>query len=135
MTVAIGLVCNDGVLVASDSMASEAQTAHDVTKVFKLDCCPVVWTAAGSVYVIEEVKTALAGIDIPNLKTGVTVECVEKTRDARGCLTTALREVTAEEDIGTNRLPLGRVADSRIWPPGGTGQLRRSRLGHVLDGH
>jgi 20S proteasome alpha/beta subunit len=70
MTVAIGLVCNDGVLVASDSMAADPHTAHNVTKVFKLDCCPVVWTAAGSVYVIEEVENALAGIDKPNTKTG-----------------------------------------------------------------
>jgi 20S proteasome alpha/beta subunit len=70
MTVAIGLVCNDGVLVASDSMASDPQTAHDATKVFKLDCCPVVWTAARSVYVIEEVQNALAGIDHPNANTG-----------------------------------------------------------------
>jgi 20S proteasome alpha/beta subunit len=70
VTVAIGLVCKDGVLVASDSMASDPQTAHDVTKVFQLDCCPVVWTASGSVYVIEEVKNALAGIDQQNTKTG-----------------------------------------------------------------
>src|SRR5689334_9954730 len=70
MTVAIGLVCKDGVLVASDSMASDPLTAHNITKVFKLECCPVVWTASGSVYVIEEVKTALDGIDRPNTKTG-----------------------------------------------------------------
>jgi 20S proteasome alpha/beta subunit len=70
MTVALGLVCKDGVLVAADSMASDPQTAHKATKVFKLDCCPMVWTASGSVYVIEEVKNALAGIDLPNQKTG-----------------------------------------------------------------
>jgi proteasome beta subunit len=70
VTVAIGLVCNDGVLVASDSMASDPQTAHSVTKVFQLKYCPVVWTAAGSVYVIEEVEAALAGIDQPNTQTG-----------------------------------------------------------------
>jgi len=70
MTVAIGLVCDDGVLVASDSMASDERTAHNVAKVFKLDCCPVVWTASGSVYVIEEVQIALAGIDQPNSQTG-----------------------------------------------------------------
>jgi 20S proteasome alpha/beta subunit len=70
VTVAIGLVCSDGVLVASDSMASDPATAHQATKVFKLNCCPVVWTASGSVYVIEEVETALAGIDQPNAKTG-----------------------------------------------------------------
>lgn len=63
MTVAIGLVCKDGVLVASDSMASDPQTAHKRTKVFRLDCCPVVWTAAGSVYVIEEVEAALITLD------------------------------------------------------------------------
>lgn len=63
MTVAIGLVCKDGVLVASDSMASDPQTASKATKVFALECCPVVWTASGSVYVIEEVKTALTTLD------------------------------------------------------------------------
>lgn len=70
MTVAIGLVCSDGVLVAADSMASDPPTAHKVQKVFKLDCCPVVWTASGSIYVIEEVQQALAGIDRANEKTG-----------------------------------------------------------------
>jgi 20S proteasome alpha/beta subunit len=70
VTVAIGLVCSDGVLVASDSMGSDIQTASKVTKVFKLDCCPIVWTAAGSVYVIEEVKQALKGIDLANTQTG-----------------------------------------------------------------
>jgi proteasome beta subunit len=46
-------------------MASDPQTAHKVTKVFKLQSCPVVWTASGSIYVIEEVTAALAGIDQP----------------------------------------------------------------------
>lgn len=67
MTVATGLVCSDGVLVASDSMASDPATAHKVNKVFRLQNCPAVWTASGSIYVIEEVEATLAGIDQPTV--------------------------------------------------------------------
>jgi hypothetical protein len=46
-------------------MASDPQTAHKVNKVFRLQNCPVVWTASGSIYVIEEVEATLASIDQP----------------------------------------------------------------------
>lgn len=59
MTVAIGMVCCDGALVAADSMASDPMTAHPIQKVHALDGCPTVWTAAGSVYVVEEVEIKL----------------------------------------------------------------------------
>jgi len=59
MTVAIGLVCCDGALVAADSMATDPMTAHAIQKVHTLDSCPIVWTAAGSVYVVEEVEIKL----------------------------------------------------------------------------
>ncbi|MEU4364382.1 hypothetical protein [Promicromonospora sp. NPDC023987] len=60
MTVALGLVCSDGVLVASDSMGSNNTVADHSVKVRASNPAPVVWTAAGSVYVIEEVEAALA---------------------------------------------------------------------------
>lgn len=59
MTVAIGLVCSDGVLVASDSMAADPMTAHTIQKVHALKGCPAIWTAAGSVYITEEVGIKL----------------------------------------------------------------------------
>lgn len=63
MTVALGLVCSDGVLVAADSMGSSQMIATLSQKVRTLDHCPAVWTAAGAVYVMEEVETALKGFD------------------------------------------------------------------------
>jgi len=59
MTVAIGLVCSDGVIVASDSMASSGSTAREVCKVFAMPGLHMVWTASGAVYVIEEFEQAL----------------------------------------------------------------------------
>lgn len=59
MTVAIGLVCSDGVVVAADSMSSnEFQIAHQSQKVRAVSELQLVWTASGSVYVIEEVERA-----------------------------------------------------------------------------
>jgi 20S proteasome alpha/beta subunit len=63
MTVALGLVCSDGVLVASDSMGSSDQTADLSQKVRTFGRCPALWTAAGSVYVMEEVEAALKVFD------------------------------------------------------------------------
>ena len=60
MTVAIGMVCSDGVLVASDSQATSGQIASPGKKVKIIDGASAVWTAAGSVYVIEEVEIALS---------------------------------------------------------------------------
>lgn len=59
MTVAIGLVCKDGVLVAADSMGSSQNIAMRVPKVHKFANNPVVWTASGSQYVLEEVEAAV----------------------------------------------------------------------------
>lgn len=64
MTVAVGLVCSDGVLVASDSMGTgEGFAAHSI-KVRVFDRCPVIWTAAGSVFVMEEVTSVLEKEDL-----------------------------------------------------------------------
>ena len=56
MTVALGLVCADGVVVASDSQStSEHQTATPSIKVQRVAGLPAVWTASGAVFCIEEV--------------------------------------------------------------------------------
>lgn len=59
MTVAIGLVCKNGVLVASDSMGSDAQIASESIKVHGFSHNPVIWTGSGSTYVMEEVEAVL----------------------------------------------------------------------------
>jgi proteasome beta subunit len=60
VTVAIGLVCKDGVIVASDSMATTAQqTAVETVKVQAFSNNPVIWTSSGSVYVKEEVEAEI----------------------------------------------------------------------------
>lgn len=84
MTVAIGLVCKDGVLVASDSMGSDANTASRVRKVFTLDRSPIAWTASGSVFVIEEVATVLGDVDVhtdPAIQAAITMPDTRKIRD------------------------------------------------------
>lgn len=63
MTVAIGLLCADGVIVASDSMGSAGLRAARAQKVHALPRLPVVWTAAGAVYTIEEGDQALLGLE------------------------------------------------------------------------
>jgi 20S proteasome alpha/beta subunit len=60
VTVALGLVCADGVIVAADSMASDGTTAHPATKVNVVPNCSVVWTSSGTVYIAEEVEAAIA---------------------------------------------------------------------------
>ena len=63
VTVALGLACTDGVLVASDSMSSSGQVAMLSKKVHVFEHLPVVWTAAGTVFTIEECETALHELD------------------------------------------------------------------------
>ncbi len=63
MTVALGLVCSDGVLVAADSMGSDGPIASVSQKVRTFGKIPGVWTASGSVYVMEEVTLALTELE------------------------------------------------------------------------
>jgi 20S proteasome alpha/beta subunit len=63
MTVALALVCSDGVLVASDSMASNGPIASTAVKVRQLAEQPIVWTASGSVFVIEEAAQQLSNLE------------------------------------------------------------------------
>jgi proteasome beta subunit len=59
MTVAIGLVCADGVIVASDSMGSDGPIARPVQKVHTIPSASAIWTSSGLVYVSEEVENAI----------------------------------------------------------------------------
>lgn len=63
MTVAIGLVCSDGVLVAADSMGHSNNIAVPMVKVRGLTNAPAVWTLAGSGYVGQEVERHVARMD------------------------------------------------------------------------
>ena len=62
MTVAIGMVCSDGVLVASDSQSSQGPVATRGQKVYTIDDVNIVWTASGTQYVVEEVASALGQV-------------------------------------------------------------------------
>jgi 20S proteasome alpha/beta subunit len=63
MTVALALICSDGVLVASDSMASNGPIASTAVKVRRLTQQPIVWTASGSVFIIEEAAQQLTNLE------------------------------------------------------------------------
>jgi proteasome beta subunit len=63
MTVALGLICSDGVLVASDSMGTNGPVASHAVKVHCFAHQPIVWTASGSVFVIEEAAHQLAQLE------------------------------------------------------------------------
>lgn len=63
MTVALGLVCSDGVLVAADSMGSDGPIASVSQKVRAFKNIPGIWTASGAVYVMEEVTSGLNELD------------------------------------------------------------------------
>ena len=63
MTVALGLVCADGVIVASDSNSIMGNVSRQAVKVHALKNAPAVWTASGSVYVIEEVEEAISKLE------------------------------------------------------------------------
>lgn len=59
LTVAIGLVCSDGVLVASDSMGSSGKTAQSRIKVHASEVSPTIWTYSGSQYTQQCIERAI----------------------------------------------------------------------------
>ena len=59
MTIAIGMVCQDGVLVASDSMGSSGTVAHEVEKARALHRSPIVWAASGSSYMTQQIEMSI----------------------------------------------------------------------------
>lgn len=63
MTVALGLVCSDGALLAADSMGMQGRLASSIVKVRVLGSAPAAWTFAGSGFIAQEVEEALASLD------------------------------------------------------------------------
>lgn len=64
MTIAIGMVCADGVLVASDSMGSAGMIARQVKKVHAFDRQPVIWVRAGSEFVTQRIHAVMDSHDL-----------------------------------------------------------------------
>lgn len=83
MTVALGIVCSDGVVVASDSMGANGMRASTGQKVHALPGLPAVWTASGTQYLIEEVEQELLALEQVALKEPV-VGTRYKTPDLPG---------------------------------------------------
>lgn len=98
MTVAIGLVCSDGVVVASDSMSTSGGIARKGPKVHALSNLPIVWTASGSVYVIEDVTVSLEQLDAEAGKEPVLRETFTqpKLEALRGNLSRYVRDPLTE---------------------------------------
>ncbi|GAA1562469.1 hypothetical protein GCM10009789_14570 [Kribbella sancticallisti] len=126
MTVAVGLVCSDGVLVASDSMATgEGVAAHSI-KVRQFGRSPIIWTAAGSVFVMEEVTTVLEKEDLAGTpeapKAAYTKPDLPAIRNSLHTpINTAMRKAYAKELYG---------------PPSTDGQLRiMFRTDFLMLGH
>ena len=63
MTVALGIVCSDGIVVASDSMGSAERIATSVPKVHIRERFPLAWVHAGSTYIYEEAEAALDDLE------------------------------------------------------------------------
>lgn len=107
MTVALGLVCTDGVVVASDSMgSSEHDTASESVKVHAVTGLPVIWTSSGTVFVKEEVERAIATKWNPG---NAKIRNAFGTPDLNGVRDIIQREgVDAVGSAYANALPLGR---------------------------
>lgn len=87
MTIALGMVCADGVLVASDSMGSSGMIARQVTKVYALESQPVIWARAGSDFVTERIQRVVKLKDLGDpgwSLRDLSDEVVAAVRDAYG---------------------------------------------------
>ncbi len=122
MTVAIGLVCSDGVIVASDSMSSTAfMTAHQGKKVNAVEELNLVWTASGSVYVIEEVDSAFGELVDYAAQTPQVAEtfATPKLQGVRQNLGTYVRDATKKcykaAMPGVNPVPLPGGSSLHPW--------------------
>lgn len=60
MTVALGMTCSDGVLVATDSMGSSGKIATEVKKAHALERFPIVWAMTGSNFMNQQVTQAVS---------------------------------------------------------------------------
>src|SRR5690349_12610944 len=63
MTIAIGMVCADGVLVASDSMGSSGTVATHIEKARALAHNPLVWAVSGSAFIAQRIERAITPAD------------------------------------------------------------------------
>lgn len=63
MTVALALVCSDGIVMASDSMGSFGRAAAPATKLKMLTNLGCLWSGAGAHHTIHHVETRLAQFD------------------------------------------------------------------------
>lgn len=107
MTVAIALKCSDGVLVASDSMASQKRIASSADKVFAFQNQPIVWTASGSLFVIEEVAAKLDGFE-RSLTTGTDASLAFVIPDLPAVRSMLYSNITgAMKDCYSGALPYG----------------------------
>ena len=118
MTVAIGLVCKDGVLVAADSMGSDQSIARASRKVNTLEQAPAIWTASGSVYVMEEVTPELAKV-ARNPSTGQPLGCL--TSPDLPALRAQLKKAVHagmkgayQSALGSSPFPAGGIAPSFV---------------------
>lgn len=63
MTIALGLVCSDGVLVASDSMGHSGPIATRVEKARALTGSSVVWAVSGSTFTTQRIEESISKND------------------------------------------------------------------------
>lgn len=118
MTVAIGLACKDGVLVAADSMGSDEFTSTFSQKVRVFGRTPAIWTASGSQYVMEEVT-----VEIDKLDAAGTAEAAMKAftsadkKAIRNCLSVNARRAMQSAYSGalaSAPLPPGHIAPALV---------------------
>lgn len=63
MTIAIGVVCKDGVVVATDSMGSSGRIATHIDKAHALNSSPIIWAVSGSTYVSQQMEEEIGKRD------------------------------------------------------------------------
>jgi hypothetical protein len=100
MTVAVGMVCSDGVLVASDSMGSSGLIARQVTKVHAFKEQPIIWTRAGSEFVTQRVRNTMASHDVAGSDVtplGMVGDLTAAIREAYGVPQTPPTHASAED--------------------------------------
>jgi 20S proteasome alpha/beta subunit len=82
MTLIIGLVCTDGVLLASDSMGSSGKIATAVQKAKIMKEHPVIWGMSGSAYVIQQTERAVRKLERNSRAKPTAPKLAEKVREA-----------------------------------------------------
>jgi 20S proteasome alpha/beta subunit len=113
VTVAIGLVCSDGVLVASDSMSSDGHVAGFGRKVHTFGRTPAIWTMSGSVYVAEEVTYELERLDASGTPDAPPVVFTKPDLPSlRSKLTTSVKKGVRTAYDGALGVPQGQIPNT-----------------------